>query len=191
MLAFLLLLQSWEVPVVISGGGLMPEQEKTKTIAGNIYTFDVDCEFWHIKGISIGVAGNVLLKRSRPFENEYMQDPEGSVFFSGYGIGPSFVFDASRILRLGTEYSIYYLMLRYPVAEQSIVTSASANHLTVGMKLHADFMPLSFGRYSIGIKLGMQGLGYGNLDYYSYEEQDVFDQFSVSGLFAQITIARL
>jgi hypothetical protein len=178
-------------PLIIAGGGIVPEQPKTKLIIGNVYAFSVEYGLKRVGEVSFGLAGNFSAKKSHPFADQYFQYSEIGVLLTGYGIGPSFAVEVNKALRLGGDYSLYYLILNYPSSgHNSSVTTISEKRIAGGIRLYADVMPLSFGRYSIGFKLGMQGVGYGNLDYYSYEEQDVFDQFSISGLFAQITMAR-
>jgi hypothetical protein len=177
-------------PVSGSAGFVFTNNYPATELLGNIYIAEVVYSPWLYNQIWFGVAGNFGYKRSKPFDNEYLQDSGLSITCNSIGLGPQITCQFSDIFEIGLNMSVNYMMLSYPESgANSVVVTRSDNHWRFGTHFYSTFSPVSVGHLHFGIQTGIYINGTGGNTYYGSSTQP-FENFGVYGLSLQIQIAR-
>lgn len=178
------------MPISASGGILLTEDSKAHDIFGNIYVGNFSLLPWQINNAYFGMVGDFLYKKSYPYSNDYMQNPGLHTKLMSFGSGPVAAVQFSKVVGVGMIVKINYVWITYPEAgNNSSVNHTTDGHLASGIELYGNITPISIKGIDFGVQMCLHITAYGQ-DYYYYEEYDVFDNLTISGIALKLAIGK-
>ncbi len=174
-----------------SAGFIFPEDPKTSDLFGTIYEGSVSFHPWNINIMHLGITSNFLYKKSNPFSDDYLQDPDLNLRLTSFGTGPLVAVRFNNIVSIGMLLRLNYIWITYPESSNnSIVSVKTIGHTAFGFEFFGYFTPISVKGINFGLAIGLHVTTYGRERYYYYYDYDLFDNLSITGFAVKIVIAR-
>lgn len=168
ILLFLLNLHNFQVEV--NPGILFNTTQPSSFYFDHIYNISVDGK-WKLNNTFIpGVYADFFKKTSRPYQDQYFQDPDLSLKMFTFGLGGSFDYRITDYFLVGAGVGVYNINFRYPYTRDSgEVTYENTSRTNFGF--YSSFSLIKpIGKFSVGASLKVYIIGkneyyYDNLVY--------------------------